>query len=105
MEVEPPSRRWVMRGKSLRAKIFLVLILVCLVGSTILFLIPTAKAGFEEDFNRANDWDSYRGDVGHKNARLIQNVTAVIHEENLEILRQIEELKAELSKLKGMMEE
>ncbi len=94
-----------MRSKSLRAKIFLVLILVCLVGSTILFVIPTAKAGFEEDFERANDWDSYKGDVGHKNARLIQNVVAVLHEENLEILRKIEELKAEVLKLKDIMEE
>ena len=94
-----------MIGKSLRTNIFLVLILVCLVGSTILFLIPKAMAGFEEDFERANDWDSYRGDVGYKNARLIQNVTAVLHEENLEILRQIEELKAEVSKLKDIMEE
>ena len=94
-----------MKAKNLRTKMVLLAISIGLVSIVSFGWITVARAGFEEDFNRANDWDSYRGDVGYKNARLIQNVTAVLHEENLEILRQIEELKVELSKLKEMVGE
>ncbi len=94
-----------MKAKNLRTKMVLLAMSIGLVSIVSFGWIAVARAGFEEDFERANDWGSYRGDVGYKNARLIQNVVAVIHEENLEILRQIEELKAEVLKLKDIMEE
>lgn len=93
-----------MKDKFLRTKMVLVAISIGLVGIVSFGLVPVARAGFKEDFERANDWDSYKGDVEYKNARLIQNVTAVLHRENLEILKQIEELKAEVLKLKDMVE-
>lgn len=94
-----------MRDWGLRTKVFVVLILVCLVGGIVIFVIPKAMAGFGEDFDRASDWDRYHGDVEHKTARLIQSVTAVLHHENMEILKEIKELKEELSELKEMVED
>lgn len=87
-----------------KGRIYLVLLSICLVGNIIAFWIPMARAGFEEDFSQANDWDRYHGDVEYKNARLIQNVTRVLHQENMELLKQIEELKEELSELKEIVE-
>ena len=85
-------------------KIYLVLLSICLVGNIIAFWIPMARAGFEEDFDRASDWSRYRGDVGYKNARLIQNVTSVLHRENLAILKELDALKAEVSKIRQLIE-
>ena len=65
---------------------------------------PAAHAGFEEDFVKANDWDSYKGDVGHMNARLIQNVTAVLHKENIQILKDIEALENKILSLEKAIE-
>lgn len=93
-----------MQDQNIRPKMLLVLITIVLVSGIFLGGITVVGASFEEDFSRANDWDSYRGDVGNKNARLIQNVTAVLHRENLEILKEIESLKAEISNLKQMIE-
>jgi len=80
-----------------RKNIFLI---ACL--GSVLLSTAIARAGFQEDFNRSvSPARQYRKDFKDtETADLIVNTSSVLHKENLEILRVLEELKREVSELK-----
>jgi len=93
-----------MKAKNLRTKMLLVAISIGLVCIVSFGWITVARAGFEEDFIRILDRELYWGAQDTETLDFIENTCRVLHNENLEILRQIEELKAEVSELRQLIE-
>ena len=86
-------------------RFWLILLIVLLFGIIISAKSTAVRAGFEEDFNVANDLDSYQGDMAHINARLLQNTTHTLHRENMAILKELGEIKKQIAEIKDIVEE
>ncbi|MEA3328241.1 MAG: hypothetical protein U9Q08_00650 [Candidatus Omnitrophota bacterium] len=63
------------------------------------------RAGFEQDFDSASEFESYQGDMAHMTVRLLQNTTRTLHRENMEMLKKLEEIKKEITEIKDLLEE
>ena len=84
---------------------FRLMLSVILLFGVIVGAGEIARAGFEQDFDSVNEFESYQGDMAHMTVRLLQNTTRVLHRENMAILKELEEIKRELAEIKDIVEE
>jgi len=69
-----------------------------------LSFISGVRAGFDEDFNQASDVNNYQGITNLQSAQLDINIASVIHQENLQIIKSLQEIEERLGKLEASIQ-
>ncbi len=76
----------------------LIIGLIVLVANVSMVLADLAQE-YNAAYNAVSDWRIYKGDMAHINAQLVQATTRVLHNENMEILKRLEEMGKQLEKM------
>ncbi len=76
----------------------LIVVLVVLVANVSMVLADIAQE-YDAAYNAVSDWKIYKGDIAHINVQLVQKTTQVLHNENVEILKRLEEMGERLEKM------
>ena len=58
---------------------------------------------YDSTYNAVSDWKIYKGDIAHINVQLVQKTTQVLHNENVEILKRLEEMGERLEKMETLI--
>ena len=82
-------------------KIWLILLIGALIilGSNVSMVLADVVQEYNAAYNAVSDWRIYKGDMAHINAQLVQATTRVLHNENMEILKRLEEMGKQLEKM------
>ena len=67
----------------------------------LLAFVSIANAGHDEDFKQASNLDYYAGITNTQSAQLDINLASVIHQENLQIIQELQEIQERLNKLEA----
>ncbi len=77
-------------------KIWLTLlaaVLIVFAGNAGIVLAADLVQQYNAAYDAASDWQTYKsGDMAHISAKLIQKTTRVLHNENMDILKKLEEI-------------
>jgi len=73
--------------------------IIAAVAVFLLVIALRAQAGYEDDFRRASNLDYYPGITNLQSAQLGINLATVIHQENLQIIKTLQNLEERLNKL------
>ena len=71
------------------------------------FCVSFACAGYaayDDDFSQASNTDNYPGITNLQSAQLDINLASVIHQENLQIIQALQEIKERLNKLEASIQ-
>ena len=79
-------------------RFFIFAVIAGIIGFGI-FSVFTGHAGNDEDFNQASNTDNYPGLTNMQSAQLNINLASVIHQENLQIIKALQEIEGHLQKL------
>ena len=77
----------------------LIAILIVVAGNAGIVMADLAQQ-YNAAYEAASDWQTYKsGDMAHISAKLIQKTTRVLHNENMEILKKLEEIAKQLEEM------
>ena len=83
-------------------KIWLILLIGALIilGSNVSIVLADVVQEYNAAYEAASNWQVYKsGDMAHINAKLVQKTTRALHNENMEILKRLEEMGKQLEKM------
>ena len=82
-------------------KIWLILLIGALIilSSNVSIVQADLVQEYNAAYNAVSDWRIYKGDIAHINVQLVQKTTEVLHNENMEILKRLEEMGKQLEKM------
>ncbi len=80
----------------------LIVVLVVLVANVSMVLADVVQE-YDAAYNAVSDWRIYKGDIAHINVQLVQKTTQVLHNENMEILKRLEEMGERLEKMEVLI--
>jgi hypothetical protein len=76
-------------------------IAVASLAGLLLMLAITSDAGYDDDFTRASNLNYYSGITNLQSAQLLINLASIIHQENLQIIKTLQDLEERLNKLEA----
>ncbi len=80
----------------------LIVVSVVLVANVGMALADIAQE-YDAAYNAVSDWRIYKGDIAHINVQLVQKTTQALHNENMEILKRLEEMGERLEKMEVLI--
>ena len=80
----------------------LIVALAILVTNVSVVLADIAQE-YDAAYNAVSDWQIYKGDIAYINVQLVQKTTQVLHNENMEILKRLEEMGKQLEKMEVLI--
>ena len=82
-------------------KIWLILLIGALIilSSNVSMVLADIVQEYNATYNAVSDWRIYKGDMAHINVQLVQKTTQALHNENMEILKKLEEMGKLLEKM------
>jgi len=86
-------------------KIWLILLIGALIilSSNVSVALADITQEYDAAYNAISDWQIYKGDIAHINVQLVQKTTRVLHNENMEILKRLEEMGKQLEKMETLI--
>ena len=86
-------------------KIWLILLIGALIilSSNVSMVLADITQEYDAAYNAISDWRIYKGDIAHINVQLVQKTTQVLHNENVEILKMLEEMGKRLEKMEVLI--
>lgn len=86
------------------SKLFFNFIITAAVTVFCVSFACTGYAGYDEDFNQASDIDNYPGITNLQSAQLDISLASVIHQENLQIIKALQQMEERLNKLEASIQ-
>ena len=80
----------------------LIVVLIVLVANVGMVLADIVQE-YDAAYNATSDWRIYKGDIAHINVQLVQATTRVLHNENVEILKRLEQMGTQLEKMEALI--